>query len=302
MGESDTTEALKLQESHGAWPFKTRQHYRREDGSVEVRHSRHHRKGLPGQRSWVEIARELTSCLWMPREMNWWIGIIFSTGATIFAIGSLLFLFPALAASYEMDEDQINMVFFAGSIPFTTAAWLQLVQSANAGAFAKSQHSQSRRFRLFGWFPGDAGWLSCALQFVGTVLFNLNTFDALHPPGSWVLQDLEIWVPNILGSILFFASGYLAYIETCHAHWAWRPDLIDWWITFINLMGCAAFLISAAFAFVPPEAPGFDAVTYSLVFTLLGALAFLIGALLMLPEAAAGRSAGGTHQASEYIE
>lgn len=105
------------------------------------------------------------------------------------------------------------------------------------------------------------------------------------PSLNWFQRDLLIWAPNIGGSILFFASGYLAFIETCHAHWAWHPRSVSWWLVFANFLGCLAFLISALFAFVLPGPENAVAVTRSVTFTLLGAIGFLVGLLLMLPEA-----------------
>src|SRR6516162_2616569 len=67
--------------------------------------------------------------------------------------------------------------------------------------------------------------------------------------------------------------------------WAWKPQSLSWWITFTNLLGCVAFMISAFFAFVPKEAFPFNAALISVFFTLLGAAGFLAGSLLMLPEA-----------------
>jgi hypothetical protein len=139
---------------------------------------------------------------------------------------------------------------------------------------------------LFGWRPHDIGWLSCALQFIGTILFNFNTFDTMIPSLTWFQEDLVIWAPNIIGSILFLASGYLAFIETCHAHWAWKPNSISWWVVFTNLLGCVGFIVSAVFAIFLPGPPHIEAVTISVLFTLLGAIGFLVGSLLMLPEAA----------------
>ena len=138
---------------------------------------------------------------------------------------------------------------------------------------------------LLGWRPHDIGWLSCALQFIGTIFFNINTFDAMIPSLTWFQKDLVIWAPNIIGSILFLASGYLAFIETCHAHWAWKPKSISWWVVFANLLGCVGFMLSALFAIVLPGPPNIEAVTLAVLFTLKGAVGFLIGSLLMLPEA-----------------
>jgi hypothetical protein len=67
---------------------------------------------------------------------------------------------------------------------------------------------------------------------------------------GWLQQDLAVWAPDFVGSILFLGSGYLAFGETCYTYWAWKPQSLSWWITFTNLVGCVAFMISAFFAFV----------------------------------------------------
>lgn len=211
---------------------------------------------------------------------------MFALGAALFALGSILSLLPDLAARWSLSSEQANRVFFLGSIPFTTAAWLQLTQAANAGSLAQAAEPRDNRYKLFGWYPADAGWLSCALQFAGTLLFNLNTFDALCNGLNWRQQDFAIWLPDVVGSVFFLVSGYLAFIETCHRHWAWLPHLLSWRISFANLLGCIFFMISALFAFVVPHPADVDAPALSLLFTLLGALAFFVGAILLLPEAA----------------
>jgi hypothetical protein len=281
---SDNVDQLELIEQSGPWPFTSRWTYQRPDGSLQVRESRHHRKGLrPAEPSEViSVCARLLQCLWMPRQLNWWIGIVFALGALLFMLASVFALTPALARAWSLDSFGVNAVFFAGSVPFTIAAYLQLFQAANAGVSASP--TPRRGMVLFGWQPRDIGWLSSALQFLGTLLFNVNTFDALLPGLDWLQQDLDIWGPDVAGSILFLASGYLAFIETCHAHWAWQPKRLTWWVTFANLLGCVAFMIAAVFAFVPPAAPAFDALTISIAFTLIGALGFLIGSLLMLEE------------------
>ena len=207
-------------------------------------------------------------------------------GSFLFLVGSVLSLAPALAQKWSLQTNTINAIFFAGSIPFTTAAYLQLFQAANSGEFSPHGKTGPRHVKLFRWHPHNIGWLSCVLQFLGTLLFNINTFDAMVPGSDWLQQDLAIWGPDFVGSVFFLASGYLAFVETCHAHFAWKAARISWWVTFINLLGCVAFMISAVFAFIPPQSPSFDALTISVTFTLAGAVWFLIGSLLMLPETA----------------
>lgn len=220
----------------------------------------------------------------MPRQLNWWIGVLFATGSLLFGLASVLSLWPHLAAVLSLHSAGINAVFFAGSIPFTIAAYLQLFQAANVGELPRADAQPRQRTVLLGWRPRDIGWVSCALQFAGTLLFNVNTFDAMQPDLDWLQQDLDIWAPDFGGSMLFLASGYLAFIETCHTYWAWRPNNISWWVTFINLVGCAAFMISAVFAVVLPGSPDIEAVPVSVAFTLLGAVGFFVGSLLTLPE------------------
>lgn len=104
------------------------------------------------------------------------------------------------------------------------------------------------------------------------------------PEHSWIGQDLAIWTPDLLGSVLFLLSGYLAFIETCHAPWAWQPGSLSWWVTFANLLGCVGFMIAALSAFVSPLSDRPLSGSGSVAFTLIGALGFLIGSLLMLAE------------------
>ncbi len=277
-------------EQRGPWPFVTRRIFRLEDETERVWSSRHHRKGLlvGGLPPEARVVSILLRSLWMPRQLNWWIGVIFALGSFLFALASMLSLSPAFADTWSLKANQINAIFFAGSIPFTIAAYLQLFQAANVGEFQPAGQKLVTPFHLFGWRPSDIGWLSCALQFVGTILFNFNTFDAMLPSLGWFQEDLLIWTPNFVGSILFLASGHLAFIETCHAHWAWNTGSLSWWVVFTNLLGCIGFMISASFAIYLPTATP-EATIISIAFTLIGAIGFLVGSLLMLPEAVASQ-------------
>lgn len=270
----------------GPWPFITKRVTWREGQIVSLWRSRHNRKGLPVQAGDNALALEiaLRRCLWMPRELNWWIGVLFALGSVLFGLGSWLSLHPLLAQQWRLSPEAVSRVFLLGSFPFTTAAYLQLFQAANAPPVS-GQHKRNRRhWHWFGWKPGDLGWLSCALQFPGTLLFNLNTYNALNTGLDWFDQDLSIWAPNILGSLLFMASGSFAFMETCHSPWAWQPRSLSWWVTTTNLLGCVGFLLSAVVSIVLPSTVGPAFPTVSLIFTLVGAMGFLIGSLLMLPE------------------
>jgi hypothetical protein len=209
----------------------------------------------------------------------------FAVGAILFTFGAALSLEPSLSTALAMTAREVNYIFFAGSVFFTLAAYLQLFQSANAAPTCVSTEAP-RLQSLVGWRPNDLGWLSSATQFVGTLLFNANTYDAIQG-GSWLRQDLAIWGPDILGSALFLFAGYLALVETCHAWWAWRPRTLAWWIVMVNFVGCIAFMVSAILAFVPSDGTVAGVVALSTLFTLLGSLGFVSGAVLAIRESRA---------------
>lgn len=270
-------------DANGPFPFTTHRIFRHPNGLLQDWHSRHHRKKIlrRGPLRTELLARLVAQAAWLPRELNWWIGVVFAIGAALFGVASMLCLF-------DVATNATNAVYFMGSIPFTLAAYLQLYQSANADPLLSDVSAGSYRHSYFGWKPYDIGWLSCATQFFGTVLFNFNTFDAMIPSLSWFEEDLLVWVPNFVGSILFLVSGYLAFIEVAHAYWAWKPKDLSWWVTFVNLLGCVGFMVSAVLAISLPGQPDVFRVMLSTVFTLQGAICFFWGALLMLPEASPG--------------
>jgi hypothetical protein len=174
-------------EASGPWPFVTRRVFRAADQTKLVWCSRDHRKrlSLPGDPEANRRNTKWLSCLWMPEKLNWWIGTIFALGSFLFALASVLSLSPALAKAWALNANQINAIFFAGSIPFTTAGYLQLFQAANVGDVPGTDARSSSRTKILGWRPHDIGWLSAALQFAGTILFNINTFDAMLPSLNW---------------------------------------------------------------------------------------------------------------------
>lgn len=262
----------------GPGPFATRLSFTRAGRRI-VWLARQHRKGLDLRRRALDPAGRP---FWQSAAYNWSVGALFAVGSFLFMLGSVLSLVPASAWSWPAMWTDI--VFFAGSIPFTVAGYLQHFQAANASAFSVDPPGETRRIALIGWHPTSAGWLSTFTQFLGTVAFNVNTFDAIIAPPSWIAQNLLIWTPDMIGSGLFLVSGYLAFIETSHRYWSWQPGDLAWQIVFVNLLGCIAFMVAAILAYVPvgPEPSWIPAA--SNIHLLLGALGFFVGALLTMRE------------------
>src|SRR3954451_6408129 len=215
---------------------------------------------------------------WAPHRRMWWIGVLFAVGSTCFLVGPL----PGLVQLVGSEIDAL--VFFVGSLFFTSAAALQYV---DGGLFR----------------PRGLDWWSNAIQLVGTVFFNISTFDALRRGLDVNEYDRLVWTPDTRGSICFLVSGCLAIVAV---HRARRTR--DWWIALVNLVGCVAFGISAVAAYVVPSTGDALDLAAANVFTSLGALCFLIGALLLLPVSPASddveRRAGvdaGQHPSTKEI-
>ncbi|MEP6390262.1 MAG: hypothetical protein ABJ056_10105 [Halioglobus sp.] len=231
---------------------------------------------------WRELPQNVRFTQKSITDLNSWIGLIFALGACLFAVGCLGVLYPAYMPQSLATDANVNLTFFAGSIPFTIAALLQLIQAELAGDCPGG--SRAKRSDSYKWRFHDRGWRACAYQFVGTLAFNLNTFDAMTLGGNWLIDDIEIWAPNMLGSILFLASGVLAAREAQQATALWQPRSIEWCIAVINLLGCIMFMVAAVLALETPVPLLAEAAELSILFTLLGAICFFLGAALLLLE------------------
>jgi YrhK-like protein len=261
-------------------PFTTHLTFGRHDGGTTVWSSRAHRKhasrfsrASPGQeRVW-----------WAPQRASWWIGFLFAVGSSCFLVAP----FPGFVELVGSGVD--GMVFFVGSVFFTSAAALQCLETFNADR-EPGGGGHRRRLRLLAFEPRRIDWWSSVLQLVGTLLFNRDTFRAMQTGLEQPGYDQLVWRPDALGSACFLVSGYLAYVEVCGGL-ACRPRRrLEWRIAAVNLAGCVAFGLSAVAAYVIPATGGVVALVAANAFTALGALCFLVGAVLLLPESATAAS------------
>jgi len=289
-------ESWQPERSVGAGPFVSRIDYRLPNGLLYTWTSRRHRKGfalqrgMPAGAAGTDEAHRLRLWVWAPRRIGWWIALAFMVGAACFAVASFASLSPGAVGRLGRDPTITNSVFFSGSIFFTVAAYLQLLETVNADRRAAIFRAEEPRekFRWFAWQPDRIGWLSAAIQLVGTVLFNINTLDALLPGLNWLQQDLVIWTPDMIGSVCFLVSSWLAVLEFCHSYWSWQVEDLSWWIVVVNLLGSVAFMVSAVYAVAGPGLA--TALNLWLVnaATLIGAMCFLLAAYLLVPEIALG--------------
>ncbi|MDG2306465.1 MAG: hypothetical protein P8R42_17805 [Candidatus Binatia bacterium] len=261
-------------------------------GGHEVATSRRHRKGLfPHHvRNHAEADRPRPSHaaaflhLWAPGRVAWWVALLFAIGASLFALGSASTAWPDLAPRLLRAPEDLTAVFFVGSLFFTTAALLQWLEALNGDVTTAFDAGSPRRWRWFGWLPHNLGYLASAVQLVGTLLFNMNTADAALSGIGWVEEDLLVWTPNMLGCVCFLVASVLALVEVTQGAFAIEPRSISWWIAIINLAGSVAFQISAFYSVAAPTPSPESSVFLASLYTWIGAVCFLVGAYLMIPE------------------
>jgi hypothetical protein len=217
------------------------------------------------------------STWWAPGAIAWWIGVLFMVGALCFALGPL----PAYAELVGDRADDVT--FFVGSIFFTAAAFLQYLEAANALP-PDAGDRELRRVRVLTWEPRRIDWWATSVQLVGTLAFNASTFAALDRNLGVAEVDRLVWRPDAVGSVCFLGASTLAWVEVARGWWAWSPRRLSWWIALLNLGGSIAFGVSAVASYVSPASGQPRNLTLTNAGTLVGALGFLVGALLLLPE------------------
>lgn len=173
---------------------------------------------------------------------------LFAIGSSFFAIATMPG-FPGLAGGAVT-----NLLCFIGSWFFTTAGWMQYVLALRG-----------------------IQWCSAAIQFMGTVMFNVSTGAAVWAHAAFA-ERRYVWAPDATGSLAFLVSGVLAAV----AVGLWSPKSVDWRGSWINLIGCVAFGVSALAAFVSKAGVNEDAWLAN-IGTFVGALCFLVAAVMVLP-------------------
>jgi hypothetical protein len=262
-----------LDERRKVGPFVTRERYRAPDGSLLTWNSRRHRKtGLAEE----QAAAQITHPWWQPRRIGWWVAILFMIGSALFALGA----FPPYADA--TDAQVVGVTYFIGSLFFTSAGYLQFVQTINAPT--ELNGASRGRTRLLAWQPGRIDWWAAGVQSIGTLLFNASTFHAMDAAFSVSQQDRLIWAPDMLGSIAFMVASTLAWVEVCHRWWRWDPGDTPWGIVALNLAGSIAFQISAIAAYVRPSTGELVNLPLANLGTFVGAVGFFFGAMLLIPE------------------
>jgi hypothetical protein len=189
----------------------------------------------------------------------WWMSVLFACGSLCFVVASI----PGFVELVGSLADAV--VYFVGSILFTSAATIQWLQSGGL------------------MFPlRRIGWWSATVQLVGTLYFNATTFRALQSGLDANEYDRLVWTPDALGSICFLVASYLACVDISGL--SARPlRTRDSLIATVNLVGSVFFGIAAVASFVVPSTGSTVDLAVANLFTALGGVCFFVGAVLLRP-------------------
>lgn len=208
------------------------------------------------------------------RNFSWWIGTLFMVGSFCFAAGTVI--------AISENPAPAGIVFFVGSIFFTSAGYGQFLEVINGDRGDGVEGS----VRLLAWEPDLIEWRATAVQFFGTLAFNVSTFFAMFEALDAQADKRLVWSPDVIGSIAFLAASWFAYKEV-RDNWSGRPEHGgEWWITVLNLVGSIAFGISAIGSYVIPDNGELLNAAASNGGTFIGAVCFFVGAYMLWPEAA----------------
>lgn len=301
--------------SDGVAGFVTRVIHKLPDGGLHIWTSRRHRKGrgpvrvsrdrvMPGDiRSYglhpdndeyhhgndVDWTRTIWG--WKFNSTAWWVAFVFTFGSVLFVAGAV----PAMF----MTGFFIGALYFAGSVCFTIASYLALMEVNNASLdgeirndvtvvvdflLGRRDRTHLQRIAWLTWQPHRLDWWAASVQMVGALIFNVNCYNGMFHITPWWWADLIVWTPSTLGSLCFVTAGLLAYWEVTHTWLAWRPKSLEWWICACNVLGAVGFLLSSLTGYFA-QGPVQINQEWTTNFLLMGGCFwFLGGSYLLIPE------------------
>ena len=199
-----------------------------------------------------------------------------------FALGSLAFAIGVpLSLDTALNPAVAGWTFFLGSVLFTSAATMQFLMSAAELPELElaAEHRWARLAR-----PRTTDWTASAVQLVGTLEFNVTTLRAaLDAAGTGSATAQMVWRPDAIGSVLFLVSSAIAVAPEVRRRRHGHARDRSWAIAALNMLGSVFFRLSAIGAYISPTTGDLLIMRWSNVGTLLGALCFLAGAVLLLP-------------------
>ena len=212
---------------------------------------------------------------WTPHDPEWRITVLFIVGSALFALGS----FPPY--SQLVDGRVVGITFVIGSVFFTAAALsaaVRVIDEDRADGTRTRWWSETRVSRL--------RW-AAVIQLAGTLLFNVNTIDAMVTTFTVEETNRLVWGPDFFGCIAFLVASHLYWWDTRTRRDGGGTETHDseWWSSLLNYVGSVFFMASAIASFMLKTTGEAINITIVNSGTFLGAICFLVGSYVLLPPA-----------------
>ncbi|MFF4659336.1 hypothetical protein [Streptomyces sp. NPDC001381] len=268
-----------------AGPFTTRLTWHPPGGGTALWESRPaRRRGVltvrqPGARTGRPTRADAVG-LTRLRRLNTVAALAFVIGGALFAAGA------ALAQLGSGDAVECASIYFAGGLFFNTGGYVSLLQVINAPRHVAGGEGRlvTPAWRWWSYEPMRVDWLSVFVLFTGTLVFAVTLLNSFLQGLSVQQVNRLIWVPDVIGCVLFLVSGHLGFIELCHGRYCVHPRSLGWWIVAVNQLGSALFMVSALAAYTRPATDSAVSAGIANWGTLTGALCFSLAGLLQLGE------------------
>ncbi|WP_243794303.1 hypothetical protein [Saccharopolyspora gloriosae] len=281
-------EEWKLSASGGPRPFVTWARYDLPDSSGYLWESRRQRKGRGPERAGAAAKRGPWSSWWAPDRLAWWIAIGFMLGSALFIAGAWGSLVPHVFGGEHQMSLFAESCYCTGAVLYTVSIYGQILESLNSDDRIGPDRTSHppERFRWIGFEPRRIEFMTPAVVFVGSVVFNYETVVALGATLD-LLPRLWLWETSMVGSFLFLASSCMQIAEAGHGYVRFKPRDISWWVGVCFVLGSIGFVVGTVPGLDPPGLPtaaqGGGAAIVKIGF-LVGGIFFLIGSYLMVPE------------------
>lgn len=197
--------------------------------------------------------------------------MLFIVGSLLFGVGS----FPPY--SQLVDGRVVGFTFVVGGLFFTAGGYSAFLEVINDNREADTP------FRFWAGSPRTKLWWAGFIQLIGTLLFNVNTLDAMITTFTVEETNRLVWGPDMFGSLAFLVASHLFWLNVRGPLGRGETAEAEWWAAMLNYIGSVFFLVSAIASFTL-ETTG-ETLNIALVNsgTFLGAVCFLAGSYLGLP-------------------
>ena len=202
--------------------------------------------------------------------------VAFTLGGSLFALGAVF------AQVGTVSTPTVNITYLVGGFFFSLGGYVSILLVVNMAAPAEQRGGDSQKMLWWGSMPGNLGWRSAVVLFVGTLFFAVSLVAAFAEGLTPRQSNGWIWLPDITGCVCFLLSGHLAMLDVCDGHVGVRPHDLAWWVVIINQLGSVLFFLAGVAAFIRPATS--TAINVGLVNwgTFAGAVCFAIGGVVQV--------------------